>query len=510
MSISNTVALLFVCLLTGCTVVGSGETTTSDVGTRESKSHVIPFDAASLPTIRAELASPPWKPLQVTPTITGSPDRSRRLLPLGDVLLSREGCGAPVSALEWDFVLGLPNDQRGSIWFVGREFLRGFALDDSAEAHRAFGSCLAWGPDLNDDGVCELLVGAPGDADVPGRVFALDVLTESLVQVIAAPDDQPSFGATVCAVADLDGDGARDIAVGRGSVESESGRIGLGVRLFAGGSGELLTTPRLANLEVGMSPAPHGRGSLTWAPGVNADAPGLLLICQPNLGFGRLDAVSLPSGEPRWSIEGSHRFLNFGTCLLPFTDVDGDGVRDVLVGSPRRSSGSQESKDELAAARGVIRLVSGATGGTIYELREPEDCWRGIDWLFGHALVRYPDQDGDGVEDFLLGSTFDMWSGTLFFVSGKTGVPFKAVRFGQSFEGLYQVGHRLALGSDWDGDGRPEVCTTTVYPMAGAHAFGVLSPANGMIYAEVSDRDLWPFIAERTSTPQAEEPSPRR
>lgn len=443
----------------------------------------IEFDAKKLPTVSARQPAETWKPLENPPAVANDIDYGHWDKHYGDIVLSTDGAGPKVKALNWDFLIGLPSDGAGSIWFIGRDSVESFSPHVEGLAISKFGESLSWVPDISGDGVRDLLVGASGKGRDSGHVVVVDVMNRSIVQVVPCPDDQPTFGRTVCGVPDIDGDGLGEIAVGIGVAEDVTSLIGLGARIFAGGTGKLLAT-----YLHGQKPTPHSNGSLTWNGGDSVTS-GHLLISQPALEDGRLTAIDLSNGTEAWTTQSDRPGLKFGARIESFVDTDGDNVPEILVGSLANGRG-------LSNALGRVALISGDTGTRLYQVMAPRGSPTGDDMRFGTQFARYPDQDEDGIDEFLVASECLGFSGSFFCVSGKSGRPLKAVAF-IAFDELFHVGHRVALCSDWDGDGSPEVCTTSNVPSAHAHAFGVFSPMTGKVFAEVSREEFWPFILNR-------------
>jgi len=76
--------------------------------------------------------------------------------------------------------------------------------------------------------------------------------------------------------------------------------------------------------------------------------------------------------------------------VAAFCDVDGDGVRDFLIGAPFDSTDANYG--------GRVQLCSGVDGRVLRE-------WFGADFEFlGRALARADDADGDGLDDVLVSS----------------------------------------------------------------------------------------------------------
>ena len=83
----------------------------------------------------------------------------------------------------------------------------------------AFGEAVGVSPDLDDDGVVDIVVGARGEVDgvtVAGRAYVYSGATGALVRSLVSTNPKSSgfFGYSVAGVPDADGDGRGDILVG--------------------------------------------------------------------------------------------------------------------------------------------------------------------------------------------------------------------------------------------------------------------------------------------------------
>lgn len=121
----------------------------------------------------------------------------------------------------------------------------------------------------------------------------------------------------------------------------------------------------------------------------------------------------------------------WGTGLSEVGDLDLDGVTDFAVGAPK-----------ILFVVGRVRAISGLTGATIWEASPPAGFQ-----LFGSAIVRLPDQNGDGVPEIGVGapgtSSGGVLAGAAFVLSGATGAilttmvgPFPNGRFGETLAAI--------------------------------------------------------------------------
>jgi hypothetical protein len=132
----------------------------------------------------------------------------------------------------------------------------------------------------------------------------------------------------------------------------------------------------------------------------------------------------------------------FGWSVASVGDLNGDGVREQVVGSYK--------DDQHAFDAGMARVFSGKTGSILYE-------WLGDasgDW-FGHSVASAGDFNHDGVEDVVVGSRAGSLglvpvTGTARVFSGATGVILvtrggdaSLDAFGYSVAGVGDVNHDL-------------------------------------------------------------------
>ena len=393
-----------------------------------------------------------------------------------------------------------------------------------------FGVSIDRAGDLDGDGIEDLWIADPSDAEGPGAepfqcLWAVSGASGEVLRRIAPPDRAESFGSSVCAVGDVDGDGMSEVAstccfvptpevptwrygIARTSPQGESA-----VFVFSGRSGERLLTARGPADDGKVSGYVYADGPAVRAVGDwNRDGAGDLAIGwayadSDAVDCGRVDVVSGKDGTVLASWLGAGPHDRLGTTLCVLADQDGDGRPELAASALPDWQSDVGSDDPLLSKEraGYVQVLS--SKGTVLQTLRPPDQARS----FGLSMARFPDADGDDVEDLLLGRPFSngdadlrLWSlkeGKLlrrfedpFYVSWKsagkqTSPPRHSGRIDpqdwqiarlQEHVG-YRFGSRLMAIPDRDGDGRDDLLVTVADgggPFDSAYV-GVLSSKTG-------------------------------
>ncbi len=158
---------------------------------------------------------------------------------------------------------------------------------------------------------------------------------------------------------------------------------------------------------------------------------------------------------------------HFGWAIAAAGDVNGDGVPDLIVGSPK--------DDTIGPDAGAARVISGADGSTIHEFFG--------DFFydeFGYSVAGAGDVNGDGYADVIVGAPFDddngTNSGSAWVFSGMTGHSLHTV-YGSSAGGRF--GHAVDGIGDINADGVRDFIVSAAFDASNGTEAGSVTAFSG-------------------------------
>jgi len=296
---------------------------------------------------------------------------------------------SPTSAMaEYSLIWGVPGNERSGLG----------------------GSALSVG-DLDTDGYEDFALGGLDTASQPGQVAIVSGRSGLSITVLTGLEDGDKFGAAISTPGDLDNDGVPDLVIGApgvtvggvaysGSVTAYSMSTRTQIFRIDGGQGDTISGDRL-----GETLAQIADVDLDSVPDFAAGAPSAMNSLGRHSGVVRL--FSGRTGALITTIEGDSTGERFGACLVLLGDLSGNGHRDLLVGAPGAVVGG-------LGGSGAVRVFDPFTGQLIHSLLgSATECG------FGTAGASVGDMNHDGVDDFAVSAPCQtLIAGTVRFYSG--------------------------------------------------------------------------------------------
>lgn len=325
-----------------------------------------------------------------------------------------------------DVIVGAPEEDGGGVGDAGRVYIFSGATGLLIRAHSSpndtveggYGQTVAGIDDLNGDGRGDYAVGAPGENSGGGRVYVYSGLNGTLIRTTTSPNNENSgeFGYIVTAIPDFTGDGRGDYGVGAPGENGDRGRF----YAFSGNTGNLFHTQNSPNAEL------SGRfgESASGIPDVNNDDRGDYIVGAP-----QEDPGGLPSDAGKaYVFNGVGGALlhslsspnpesggRFGKSVGGAPDVGGNGFGDVIVGAPNEEV---EVGGTIYSSGGRAYLFSGTSGNLAHAYQAPDDQLNDEN-LFGWSVDGMPDRNGDGLGELIIGAPG--WPGYYAYVVKGTG-----------------------------------------------------------------------------------------
>ena len=310
-----------------------------------------------------------------------------------------------------DFAVGAPlydgaggADQGRVLIVSGSTFPELFSFTIN-ERGAQLGYSLANAGDRDADGREDLLVGAPfADAmsTERGSAFLLRVssIGISLIQRFDGTEDFEHLGLALCSLPDANADSVDEIVLASPDYDGgifNRGRVQVLSGASAGGYPQLLQILGTESFDqIGWSLAPIDDPDGTDTPHLAISTMGRTNGALNDGGGAEIFAI--PSGTLSRSYQGDLANSKLGLSLAVLEDQDGDGIQDLLLGSPLASA--------PAFFSGMVELVSvdgsGAVGGTMQRLFRLGGV---AGERLGQAVAALDDANNDGCQDYVASAT---------------------------------------------------------------------------------------------------------
>ena len=294
------------------------------------------------------------------------------------------------------------------------------------QAGARFGSSVTGAGDVNSDGFDDVLIGVPGfdgGQSDEGAAFLFLGAASDLPSAPAwsAEGNQlgASFGSSVAALGDVNGDGFGDVVIG--APLYDGGQIEEGqVQIFGGTLTGLGASP-LQSLESNVAGTQFGF-SVAGGGDLNGGGVRRILYGAPTYTYTHQEE----GGTFLSTLGQSHFFLDFGrqdfahrgASIASAGDVNADGMMDVVIGADLFDAG-EEDEGRVTVHLGHSGFIVDRAAAWVIDGNQPYSA-------FGSSVSSAGDVNGDGYGDVVVGAPlFDRGQsdeGCAFVFLGPTGI----------------------------------------------------------------------------------------
>ncbi len=221
--------------------------------------------------------------------------------------------------------------------------------------------------DIDDDGIADLVVGAPGDDSTglsSGKVMIYlgdEMKSDPDIEITGSAGER--FGYAVARAGDVNSDGVDDLIVGAPS--NDEGDLDVGAAYIIFGSEDVGSLPTSASGADIVVLGEDTRGQLGYAVSTagdaNLDGVDDVLIGVPLAGAGMVHLLygdSSMDNTPDKTFTGSNDGDQFGFALVGGLNLDGSAQPDVVVGAPASSSGKGAVRVILNPEKATPKIIT--------------------------------------------------------------------------------------------------------------------------------------------------------
>jgi hypothetical protein len=210
--------------------------------------------------------------------------------------------------------------------------------------------------DIDGDGVPELGIGGPGHDGVEENTGLADIRSGADFSLLKRAEGTVLYdqmGRCVRAAGDVDADGHPDVLVGAPSAFGLT--LGGHVYVYSGADWSLVLSVDGGALDVELGTSLAALGDV--------DGDGHDDFAAGGPGKDKVMVFSGASGDVLYTLSGGSG-TDLGTWVEPAGDLDGDGITDLVASAPNDELPPAGSPDE----QGSVAFLSGADGSTLWKL----------------------------------------------------------------------------------------------------------------------------------------------